>query len=361
MKKLSFSIAIVLLGLSFSCSKTEELEATPDLMQEELSAAARSGKTVVVSTFAGNPFSEMIDGKGAGAGFEVPTTIAVDRNGDFFIADDFHDFLRKMTRTGVVTTLNDFVETDPSALVDMVFGMFVDRKGTLYYVDSEHGRVRKLVGKTKFTLFDTGEGIGSSLSPGIVVDREGAVYFFHQFQLKKLKNGKLTTIAGRPIAGFRDGTGKEARFSSTSGMAIAPDGTIYVCDSGNRRIRKITCNGAVRTVAGNGSAGSADGPVRNASFNFPQDLVLDRSGNIYLTDGFNHNIRKISASGYVSTVAGGTPAGFRNGSGKNARFNFPHGIALSAVGDLYVVDENNHRIRKIALSGTGTSGSIVLQ
>ncbi len=361
MKKLSFNIAIMLLGLSFSCSKTEDIGASPDLTQEELSTAAYSGKAVVVSTFAGNPFSEMIDGEGTSAGFEVPTTIALDRNGDFFIADDFHDFLRKMTRTGVVTTLNNFTETDPSALVDEVFGMFVDRKGTLYYVDSEHGRVRKLVGKTKSTLFDTGEGIGSTLRPGIVVDREGAVYFFQQNQLKKLKNGKLTTVAGKPTAGFRDGTGKEARFSAPSGMAIAPDGTIYVCDSGNRRVRRISCSGVVRTIAGNGSAGSVDGAARKASFNFPQDLVLDPSGNIYLTDGFNHNIRKISASGYVSTVAGGTTAGFRNGSGKNARFNFPHGIALSPAGDLYVVDENNNRIRKIVLSAKESSGGIVLQ
>ncbi|HEY1008261.1 MAG TPA: hypothetical protein VGD92_13805 [Sphingobacteriaceae bacterium] len=359
MKNKTFTLAFALLTIAYGCSKNEDPDIIPGSAQEELSAASGPARNVVVSTFAGNPFSEMIDAKGTDAGFEVPTNIVIDRNGDFFIADDFHDFLRKMSRTGVVTTLTGFNETDPNAGVDMVFDMFADRHGTLYYTDVEHGRVRKLVGKTKSTLFDTGEGIGSSLSPGIVVDREGAVYFFHQFQLKKIRNGKVSVVAGRPVQGFRDGSGKQARFGHTSGMAIAADGTIYVADAGNRRIRKISCKGEVRTLAGNGARGAADGPARNASFNFPQGIALDRSGNLYVTDGFNHNIRKVSASGMVSTVAGGTTPGFRNGSGKSARFNFPHGIAISAAGDLYVVDENNNRIRKITLGGSGSG--LILQ
>jgi sugar lactone lactonase YvrE len=164
--------------------------------------------------------------------------------------------------------------------------------------------------------------------------------------------GAVTTFAGNATGGYADGTGAGAEFSSPSGIALDAQGNIYVSDSFNNRIRKITPAGVVTTVAGTGVPGYNDGPAATAQFYGPQGLAVDASGNIFVADYGNNVIRKITAAGVVSTVAGNTTAGYVDGAAITvAEFNSPAGVAVDKQGNLYVADYNNNMVRKITAAG----------
>ncbi|HEY0945718.1 MAG TPA: immunoglobulin domain-containing protein [Opitutaceae bacterium] len=162
----------------------------------------------------------------------------------------------------------------------------------------------------------------------------------------------VSTLAGKAAtSGIDNGTGANARFNEPLGAAVDSAGAIYVADSANHTVRKVTATGAVTTFAGKaGTAGGADGTGTAATFNAPSDVAIDSAGNVYVADTLNHTIRKITAAGAVTTLAGQAgSAGSANGTGAEARFTGPQGLALS--GDsLYVADTGNHTIRKIDLS-----------
>ncbi len=164
--------------------------------------------------------------------------------------------------------------------------------------------------------------------------------------------GAVTTFAGNGTGGYADGTGTGAQFNSPSGIVLDAQGNIYVSDSFNNRIRKITPGGVVTTVAGNGVAGYYDGPAATAEFYGPQGLAVDAHGNIFVADYGNNVIRKITPAGVVSTVAGNTTAGYVDGVATTlAEFNSPAGVAVDAQGNLYVADHNNNMIRKVTAAG----------
>jgi sugar lactone lactonase YvrE len=158
----------------------------------------------------------------------------------------------------------------------------------------------------------------------------------------------VTTTAGNGAYGFTDGKGAEATFRSPYGLATDALGNVYVADSDNHRIRKITADGTVTTIAGTGVIGNANGAALTAQFYYPHGLVLDAGGNIYVADAGNNMIRKITPAGIVSTVAGNGHGGLVNGPGETAEFNFPAGVALDPAGNIYVADGTNKCIRKIA-------------
>ncbi|WP_342315578.1 gluconolaconase [Lysobacter sp. FW306-1B-D06B] len=165
-------------------------------------------------------------------------------------------------------------------------------------------------------------------------------------------SGRLDLLAGDGVGGLRDGAAAQARFDDPWGVARADDGTVYVADAGdNNRIRAIRPDGTVATLAGSGE-GFADGAGTAAMFNTPSGLALDRDGNLFVADTGNHAIRKITPAGVVSTVAGDGVAGFRDGVGRQARFDGPIGVAVGGDGRLYVADTYNDRIRVIARDGT---------
>jgi sugar lactone lactonase YvrE len=164
----------------------------------------------------------------------------------------------------------------------------------------------------------------------------------------------LSTVAGQAgSSGSADGSGNAARFNDPSDVATDSSGNVYVADTNNHTIRKITPAGVVSTLAGlAGTSGSADGAGSAARFNLPAGLTVDASGNVYVADTYNHTVRKVTATGMVSTVAGlaGT-SGSADGTGGNARFNYPSGVCVDSAGNLYVADTNNFTIRKITPAG----------
>lgn len=165
-------------------------------------------------------------------------------------------------------------------------------------------------------------------------------------------DGTVTTLAGNGTAGASNGQGTLASFNSPGRVAIAPNNDLYLSDFYNQRIRKITSGGLVSTFAGSGITGFANGVGTAASFNGPGCVVMDASGNLYVGDFYNSAIRKITSAGTVSTFAGCGSASFAEGNGSSAAFNNLHQIAFDNQGNLLVADTLNHRIRKITPDGT---------
>ncbi|NIJ55513.1 NHL repeat-containing protein [Dyadobacter arcticus] len=166
-----------------------------------------------------------------------------------------------------------------------------------------------------------------------------------------VKDYTVSTLAGNGTYGFADGAGKDAAFRSAFGLTSDAAGNIYVADGGNNRVRKITPAGIVTTVAGDGTIGSRNGPGENAQFNYPHGLVVDKAGNIYVADAGNNMIRKITPDGVVSTFAGSGVEGLKNGIGAAAAFSFPADIILDPQGNFYISDGSNRCIRKITPDG----------
>ncbi|WP_369435801.1 Ig-like domain-containing protein [Vibrio cidicii] len=164
----------------------------------------------------------------------------------------------------------------------------------------------------------------------------------------------VSTLAGQS-SGYADGTGTAASFKSPYDVVTDSNGNVYVADYGNHVIRKITPEGVVTTLAGSGSAGSDDGTGSAASFNFPKAVTLDSSGNVYVADSSNNTIRKVTPAGVVTTFAGSGTYGSNDGTGTAATFAAPTGITIDSNGNLYVVETNPHIVRKITPAGVVTT------
>ena len=190
---------------------------------------------------------------------------------------------------------------------------------------------------------------------GIVVKKDGTIYFSddnNHCVRKVTPDGRVMLVAGSPrVAGFEDGQTEEALFNSPHGLALDPQGNLYVCDYFNHAIRRIAPDGQVTTIAGGNGAGFDDGPAKEATFSFPIAIVRDSKGNLYILETGNHALRKITPQGRVVTVAGQGMPGYRNGSGKDVAFNSPVGLAIDKYDNLYIVDAGNRAIRKVTPQG----------
>jgi len=191
---------------------------------------------------------------------------------------------------------------------------------------------------------------------GVAVDQAGNVYvadYGNDIIRKITAAGVVSTIAGKAgTPGNKDGLDTAARFNLPESIAVDAAGNLYVADNGNNEIRKITPDGMVITLAGNGAAGKSDGSGASATFNSPFGIATDASGNVYVADSGNNLIRKITPGGAVTTFAGSGGKGSGDATGVQASFNTPAGIAIDAAGNLYISDENNNIIRKITATGT---------
>lgn len=167
-------------------------------------------------------------------------------------------------------------------------------------------------------------------------------------------DGRVTTLAGS-TRGFLDGPADRARFATPSAIAVAGDGTVYVADTGNHAIRRVTPDGVVTTLAGTGAPGLADGDGAQARFDGPVGIAVDATGRVVVADTYNDRIRVIDAHGSVRTIAGGDQPGFADGTGSEARFDTPCGVAIEATGHIVVADTGNGVLRRIDGRGMVTT------
>lgn len=294
---------------------------------------------VQVTTFAGSTVGEE-DGIGTNAKFGQPTGLGLDTFNNIYVAAGGL-YLRKITPAAQVTTIN----------VDLQEKYYKSRLASPYAVDVSNlniinvtvGNNLKIVSGGASTLAQFEENIWD-----ISVDFEGNTYVIVSSKILRVSDEGLVSVFAGGSDGFADGTGGSAKFFNPKGVDIDKDGNIYVADSYNHKIRKITSNGVVTTIAGS-SQGFEDGDALNAKFNTPLGLAVDKVGNVYVADSNNHKIRKISKEGKVTTLAGSI-AGSLNGNGQTAQFNYPVKIALDSDGDIFVADNRNYRIRKIILN-----------
>jgi sugar lactone lactonase YvrE len=274
----------------------------------------------VVTTFAGTVGSAgNTNASGIAASFSSPSGAVVDSSGNIFIADATNGTVRKITSAGAVTTFAGTAGSQGSADGTGAAAMFYrpvgiarDASNNLFVADPVAHTIRRIT------------------TAGIV-----------------------TTFAGTSaIVGASNNTGSLASFRNPSGVVSDADGNLYVADTGNHIIRKVTSGGVVTTFAGTAqSSGSANGTGTAARFNGPTGLAIDSTGNIYVADSGNHTVRKITSAGVVTTVAGTAgSAGTTNGTGVAARFRSPSAVAVTTSGLLYVADTGNYTIRKITLS-----------
>lgn len=320
-----------------------------------------------VSTVAGTAgVNGSTDGTGAAASFYRPFGIAVNSAGDYFVGDINNNEIRRVTPAGVVTTFagsttHGFTDgTGTAAAFYGPSGIAIDANDNLYVVDRLNYSIRKISPAGVVTTlagsgsYGSANGTGSAASfgsiYGLAVDSQGNVYVGDQSnnQIRKITPaGVVTTFAGTGSPGAADGAAASATFYSPAGMAVGANDDVYVADTGNHKIRKITQAGVVTTIAGSGSSGSADGTGAAASFSSPYGLTVDASGLIYVADTLGNKLRKVTQAGVVTTLAGTSSSGHTDGAGSVARFYLPTGVALDANGNLVVADYNNNIIRKV--------------
>ncbi|WP_188597675.1 MBG domain-containing protein, partial [Polaribacter pacificus] len=322
--------------------------------------------TVTVSTFAGGSWGNT-DGTGTAAKFKYPSGVAVDDSGNVYVADYNNNLIRKISPEGVVSTLAGngygFANgTGTAAKFMHPYGLAVDGSGTVYVAEYSGNRIRKIspegvvstfAGSTSGYADGTGTAAQFSGPKDLAVDGSGTVYVADSNNnlIRKISpQGVVSTFAGSLTSGSSDGTGTAAQFSKPYGVAVDGSGTLYVADTNNNLIRKISPAGVVSTLA--------------SQLNTPYGVAVDDSGTVYVTDYNKHRIRKISPDGVVSTLAGNENgvSGSTSGEGTVARFKYPYGLAADSSGTVYVADSYNSSIRKViqktVLTGTPTSANV---
>lgn len=259
-----------------------------------------------------------VDGTGSEASFNTPMGVAVDNAGHVFVAEQYGNKIRKITPEGVTTTFagSGLQGMDNGIGATASFSMpiavaFNNDGSVLYVADNINNVIRKVVTST----------------------------------------AEVSTFAGTGAQGADDGAGAVATFNSVAGLAVDAAGNVFVADQYNHKIRKITPAGIVSTFAGSGAEAFADGQGIAASFNVPTGITIDGGGNLYVADQYNYRIRKITPAGFVTTIAGNGTDGDANGLGQDASFSSPTGVAVDTKGNLYVADGFNQSIRKISLLG----------
>ena len=320
----------------------------------------------LVSTIAGSTTAGSANGQGIAASFRAPCGIAVDASGNIYVGDYLNNEIRKITSSGLVSTFAGSITKGSldgqgqSASFYWPAGLASDAAGNVYIADSQNSEIRKitsggLVSTIAGTAINTnGQGISAcfDLPTGIAIDGSGNLYItdFGSDVIRKItKGGLVTTLAGSGASGSNDGQGIAASFFAPSAIAVDASGNLYVADTDNNMIRKITPGGLVSTLAGSKTSGNTNGQGTQASFNTPKGIAVDASGNVYVADTNNELIRKITPGGLVSTLAGSGSSGSTDGQGTAASFWYPRGVALDAFGNLFVADYGS--IRKITPGG----------
>jgi streptogramin lyase len=329
-------------------------------------------KTLTATTLAGTGASSYIDGPGNVATFSGVWSATPDGNGNYYISDPNNYKIRKMTSDGTVSTyagsagfgnVNGNLST---AKFGSPYDVAFDKLGNMYVSDLAMNNIRKIAPDGTVTNFagdiapspnhglvdGTGAAARFNSPMGLAVDANNNVFVVDDLNhaIRKITPaGVVTTLAGNGLPGSADGTGAAASFKSPYSIVIDASGNLYVTDAGNYKIRKITQAGVVTTFAGSGSMGILDGPAATASFNSPAGITIDASGNFWVTDNGNGRIRMITPAGVVYTLAGNGLNASVDGIGNFSSFSNPLGIDADAGGVLIVVDNATNKIRKITV------------
>ena len=331
-----------------------------------------------ITTFAGTSRGFSGDGGPAiRAQLDLPRDVAVDGKGNVYIADYSNYRVRKVSPTGRISTFAGAV----GVAGDLLFegggphGLAFDRKGNLY-ISVENGFLLKatpngalttIAGVEPGTCQGTVEGCLGDGGPatsafiddpeGVAVDAQGAVYFadYALHRVRKVSpSGIISTIAGTGKLGFSGdgGPATQAQLYEPKGVAVDRKGNLYIADSSNNRVRKVSRGGKITTYAGTGKAGfSGDGgPATRAKMYAPWGLAVDTRGNLYITEG-NTRVRKVSPSGKIATIAGGARATSSSsgdgGPATRAQLNFPKGVTVDRKGNIYIAEFGGYRVRKV--------------
>ena len=321
------------------------------------------------------------------ARLDWPIGIAVDAEGNVYVADRGHHRVRKLTRMDagyVITTIagtGDEGDEDEDgdigdggaaveAQLDAPRGVAVDVEGNVYVADTGANRIRQIDLEGMITTIAGGEDDGDestlmarlSVPRGLAIDADGVLYVADtgNNQIHELDDEGMTAVAG--VAGLGDGgPATHARLLDPNGVAIDADGTIYITDTGNRRVRKVDAEGVITTFAGTGEQGDGGdgGPATSAQFYYPGGIAIDSAGNVYIADLYGHRIRKVDTEGIITTFAGTGEAGDADkdgdigdgGPATSAQLRYPAGLAFDADDNLYIADAGNSRIRKVTRMG----------
>jgi sugar lactone lactonase YvrE len=322
-----------------------------------------------VRTLAGTGKMGYQDGPGAEAKFYSPDGIAVDGQGNVYVADVYNQSVRKITPAGVVSTwAGGPTQNTGFSPIDLA----LDKQNNLLVANassnvlkvSPSGAVSTVAGSGRYNYAEGSATSAEFYSPnGIAVDAEGGIYLSDIYNIGSINGvpttntearirritpaGTVSTLAGG-AGGDADGKGPAAQFRGPEGLAIDASGTVYIAEFKGARIRKITPDGQVSTFAGTGVKGYLDGKGNVAQFNHPSGVAVDALGNVFVAEAGNHCIRKITPAGDVSTLAGTRMSGHRDGALTTAAFDEPSAIAIGKDGVLYIAEYHGNVIRTIS-------------
>jgi sugar lactone lactonase YvrE len=344
----------------------------------------------VITTVAGNGILGSAGDGGAATNAELgqPFGVVADAGGNLFIADQGNQRIRKVATNGIITTVagngafgfSGDGGAATNAELNGPWGMQVDTSGNLFIADSDNNRIRKVgtngiittVAGSHFIGFSGDGGAATNaalhIPAGLAFDATGNLFIAdegNQRIREVATNGIITTVAGNGINGYSGdgGMATNAELNGPTGIAVDATGDLFIADVGNERIRMVETNGIITTVAGNGGFGySGDGgAATNALLYFPQSVVVDATGNLFLADRQNGRIREVGTNGIISTAAGG---GSNNpgdgGVGTNAELGGPFGVAFDATGNLFIADYGGSRIRRVAFDSSVLSPTLLL-
>ena len=342
-----------------------------------------SGTITTIAGTGGRGFSGD-GGPAVAAQLNFPAGVSVDGAGNLYIADEWNHRIRRVDLSGTITTLAGTGRrgfsgdggTAVSARLNYPNGVAVDGAGNLYIADSDNHRIRRTdASGTITTIAGTGErgfngdGVTAasaqlSYPTGMAVDGAGNLVFADagNNRIRRIDaSGTITTLAGTGEGDFSGDAGPAvaAKLNGPRDVAIDSAGNFVFADYGNNRIRRIDPSGAITTIAGTGQSGfSGDGgPAAAAELNFPEDVAIDGVGNVYIADTANHRIRRVDSSGTITTIAGTGEEGFSGDGGPavSAQLSGPKGVAVDGAGNFYMADAGNNRIRRVNPSGTITT------
>jgi len=360
----------------------------------------------VISTVAGNGAYKFAGdgGPATSASLNQPWSVAADATGSLYIADQYNQRIRQVSPSGAISTVagsgargfSGDGGAATSAWLNCPTSAVADAAGNLYIADTYNARIRKVSppgtigtaagggpwspppGDSRSLYGGGGSGDGGPatsaaiLEPvAVALDAAGNLYIADRVDrlIRKVDPaGIISTVAGNRKA-WSPGDGGPATsafLNQPAGVTTDTAGSLYIADTSNNRIRKVSPAGIISTVAGNGGYGfSGDGgPAGSASLANPTGIALDAAGNLYIADRYNNRIRKLSPAGIISTVAGGGPSGSLGDGGPatGASLKQPTGVAVDADGNLYIADSGNDRVRKVVPAGppggSGTGGQI---